>query len=110
MQKNAEDFYCENVFSGKVKVKIIKETPTLLAFYHNNPSWPLHIVIVPKKHIPTLCDIEDFELVGEIFKVAKEIIKEKGLAKTNFRIITNGGSFQDSKHLHFHLVSENKTK
>lgn len=99
------DFYCDFVFSGKVKVNEIKETDNVLAFYHTKPSWTTHIVIVPKKHIPTLLDLEDKELIEEIFDVAKQIIKKYNLGKTNFKIITNGGKFQDSKHLHFHLVS-----
>jgi diadenosine tetraphosphate (Ap4A) HIT family hydrolase len=44
-------------------------------------------------------------IIGDIFSLAKEIIAEKKLNSRNFRIITNGGSFQDSKHLHSHLVS-----
>ena len=47
----ANDFYCDNVFSGKVKVSIISETPELLAFKHTQPSYPYHVVIVPKQHI-----------------------------------------------------------
>lgn len=103
-----DDFYCDLVFSGKIKVKKVRETDRLLAFHHTRPSWSTHIVIVPKVHIAKLTDVEDMSLMNEIFTVAKEIIKEKNLDKTNFRIITNGGSFQDSKHLHFHLVSGEK--
>jgi len=44
-------------------------------------------------------------VIQEIFQVAQDIIKEKGFAESNYKIITNGGSFQDSQHLHFHLVS-----
>jgi histidine triad (HIT) family protein len=47
----------------------------------------------------------DLEIIREIFQVAKGIISDLDLAKANYKIITNGGSFQDSQHLHFHLVS-----
>jgi histidine triad (HIT) family protein len=107
---DTEDFYCDFVFSGKIKVEKVKETDRVLAFYHTSPSYEIHIVIVPKSHIAKLTDLEDLSLIEEIFTIAQEIIKEKGLDKTNFRIITNGGSFQDSKHLHFHLVSGEKIK
>ena len=100
-----EDYYCDFVFSGKIKVKKIRETPKLLAYHHTKPSWEKHIVIVPKEHVKTLMLLKDKDLIGEIFEMAREIIKEMSLDKTNFRIITNGGEFQDSKHLHFHLVS-----
>ena len=102
------DFYCDFVFSGKIKVNKVKETKTLLAFHHTKPSYDIHIVIVPKEHIPTLTDVKDLNLIKEVFEVAQEIIKESKFNQTNFRIITNGGSFQDSKHLHFHLVSGDK--
>lgn len=112
MKNNAvnetEDFYCDFVFSGKINVEKIKETKRVLAFNHTRPNYPIHIVIVPKTHIAKLSDLEDLSLIEEIFSIAQEIIREKGLDKTNFRIITNGGSFQDSKHLHFHLVSGDK--
>lgn len=102
-----DDFYCDNVFSGKVKVEKVKETENVLAFYHTKPSWTIHIVIVPKKHIESLLEA-DSQIVKEIFEVAQEIIKKKKLNETNYKIITNGGSFQDSQHLHFHLVSGKK--
>ncbi|MCL5091034.1 MAG: HIT domain-containing protein [Patescibacteria group bacterium] len=104
------DFYCDFVFSNKVQVKKVKETVNVLAFYHTNPSWTIHIVIVPKKHVASLMYLEDFDLIKEIFRIAKEIIQELKLDEANFKIITNGGSFQDSKHLHFHLVSGEKIK
>ena len=99
------DFYCDNVFSGKIQVNIVKETDSLLAFHHTQPAYPLHIVIVPKTHVAKLTDLSDLNLLKEIFSIAVEIINEYKLDETNFRIITNGGLFQDSKHLHFHLVS-----
>lgn len=98
------DFYCENVFSGKVNVEKVFESDNVLAFYHTKPSWTLHIVIVPKKHVANLMEA-DPDIIKEIFSVAKEIIREKKLHEMNYKIITNGGSFQDSQHLHFHLVS-----
>lgn len=102
------DFYCENVFSGKVNVEKVKETDNILAFYHTKPSWTLHIVIVPKEHIVNLVEASP-ELVKEIIVVAQDIIKTLKLDAKNYKLITNGGSFQDSQHLHFHLVSGNKT-
>lgn len=103
-----DDFYCDMVFSGRVKVEQAKETEKLLAFHHTRPSWSTHIVIVPKKHIAKLIDVDDMSLISEIFAMAKEIIFEMGLDDKNFRIVTNGGEFQDSKHLHFHLLSGKK--
>ncbi|OGD69664.1 hypothetical protein A3I18_00860 [Candidatus Campbellbacteria bacterium RIFCSPLOWO2_02_FULL_35_11] len=100
-----KDFYCDFVLNDKIKIEKIKETENVLAFYHTKPNWTLHIVIIPKKHITKLVDLENTDLIKEIFEVATDIIKEKGLFGSNYKIITNGGSFQESQHLHFHLVS-----
>jgi len=103
-----KDFYCDFVFSGKIMVRKVRETDNLLAFYHTKPSYKFHVVIVPKEHVVKLSDLKSMDLIKEIFEIAKNIIIEEGLNKTNYRIITNGGSFQDSKHLHFHLISGEK--
>lgn len=99
------DFYCDFVLNNKIPVKIVKETKKVLAFYHTKPSWTIHIIIIPKQHIVRFTELSDMSLIEEIFAIAQDIIREKGLAETNYKIITNGGSFQDSEHLHFHLVS-----
>jgi histidine triad (HIT) family protein len=103
MQPN--DFYCDFVLNNKIGVKKVRETENVLAFYHTNPNWTLHIVIIPKQHITRLADVKDMQIVKEIFEVAQDIIKEMNLSEINYKIITNGGSFQSSQHLHFHLVS-----
>ncbi|MEI6660337.1 MAG: HIT domain-containing protein [bacterium] len=110
LQEQTKDFYCDFVLNNKITVQKIKETERILAYYHTKPNWTIHIVIVPKKHIEKFIDLDDMSLVQEIFKVAKDIIKEKGLMHSNYKIITNGGSFQDSEHLHFHLVSGQVTR
>ncbi len=99
------DFYCENVLNGKVFVNIEYETENILAFRHTHPTWSFHIVVIPKKHIRDLLEIEDGEIIKEIFEVIALLIKKHNLQKTNFKIVSNGGSFQDSKHIHFHLLS-----
>lgn len=104
----ATDFYCNFVLNNKIEVKRIKETDNVLAFYHTKPSWTFHVVIISKQHITRLVDAENMDIVKEIFEIAKEIILENDLHKKNYKIITNGGSFQDSQHLHFHLVSGEK--
>jgi histidine triad (HIT) family protein len=105
LQEQTKDFYCDFVLNNKISVQKIKETERVLAYYHTKPNWTIHIVIIPKYHIEKFVDLDDITLIQEIFEVAQEIIKEKSLMDSNYKIITNGGSFQDSEHLHFHLVS-----
>ncbi|MBI4092368.1 MAG: HIT domain-containing protein [Candidatus Kerfeldbacteria bacterium] len=99
------DFYCDEVLSGRFPIKKVVETENCLAFNHTKPGWSVHIVIIPKTHIESLTDLQNLDLVKELFQIVTDIVKTKELFKTNYKIITNGGSFQESKHLHFHLVS-----
>jgi len=91
--------------NNKIKITKVKETNHILAFHHTRPSWTLHIVVVPKVHIPNLLELKEIDLIKEVFEVLREIIIELKLNETNYKIVTNGGTFQDSKHLHFHLLS-----
>jgi histidine triad (HIT) family protein len=100
-----EDFYCEEALSGRAPINKVIETGNVLAFHHTRPFWPVHIVVVPKRHINSLLTLEenDDELLIELFviikKIAAQVVAEKGAA----RILTNLGQYQDSKHLHFHI-------
>lgn len=108
---NASDFYCEQVLSKKTKVKIEYESETVLAFHHTKPSYKTHIVIIPKERIASLVDISDRHqpLIWEMITVAKELAQKLDLKQDGARLITNLGKFQDSPHLHFHLISGTKT-
>lgn len=58
MDRMTEDFYCDEVFSGKTKVNKVLETDNVLAYYHTKPFYPVHIVAVPKKYISSLITLE----------------------------------------------------
>ena len=102
-----EDFYCEEALSGRTPINKVRETDNVLAFHHTRPFWPVHIVVIPKRHISSLLTLEpgDNELLIELFDVIKliadKVVAEHGAA----RILTNLGKYQDSKHLHFHINS-----
>lgn len=105
--EKTEDFYCEQVLSGKTKVEKILETENVLAFYHTRPFWQIHIVIIPKRHISSLLTINEteteifLELFDVIKKVSTDVVEKHGAA----RVLTNLGKYQESKHLHFHINS-----
>jgi histidine triad (HIT) family protein len=91
-----------------VPVKRLRETETLLAFHHPQPSYPLHILLVPKHPYPTLLDVppDATDLLRDLIEVVQDLVREFGLESSGYRLITNGGVYQDVQHLHFHLVSE----
>ncbi len=100
-----EDFYCQNVLSGKIAVDVVYETANVLAYRHTRPFWETHIVVIPKRHISSLLTLEpaDNDLLIELFDVirtvAANVVGQNGAA----RVLTNLGKYQDSKHLHFHI-------
>lgn len=100
------DFYCEQVLSGKTEVNKVYETENVLAYYHTRPAYEVHIVVIPKKHISSLITITEeentllLELLSVVKKVASEVVEKHGAC----RVITNLGQYQDSKHLHWHVV------
>lgn len=99
-----EDFYCDEVFSGKTPVEKVIETDRVLAYHHTRPFWPVHIVVVPKQHEDSLLSVENdllIELMDVAKKVAATVLEEHGAV----RVLTNIGKYQDSKHLHFHVLS-----
>jgi histidine triad (HIT) family protein len=102
-----EDFYCEEVLSGKTKVSIVRETDNVLAYHHTRPFWPTHIVVIPKRHISSLLTLEDqdgpllLELIAVVREVAAGVVASEGAC----RVLTNLGRYQDSKHLHWHVSS-----
>ena len=103
----ADDFYCEQVLSGKTPVEKVRETDNVLAFHHTRPFWETHIVVIPKKHISSLLTVEesDENLMLEIMEVIKSVSADVMAEKGAVRVLTNLGRYQDSKHLHFHINS-----
>jgi histidine triad (HIT) family protein len=101
----SEDFYCDEVLSGKTAVEKVLETDRVLACHHTRPFWPVHIVVIPKTHVGSLLTIEDdallIELLNAVKFVAADVVEKHGAA----RVLTNLGRYQDSKHLHFHVLS-----
>lgn len=102
-----EDFYCDEALSGLTPINKVLETENVLAFHHTRPFWPVHIVVIPKRHVSSLLTLEsnDNALLIELFDVIKQIaakvVEDHGAA----RVLTNLGKYQDSKHLHFHINS-----
>ena len=108
----SDDFYCENVLNGKIKVSVVRETDNILAYHHTRPFWETHIVVIPKRHISSLLTLEKsdeilfLEFFDVIRQVAADVVANKGAA----RVLSNLGAYQDSKHLHFHVYSGERTE
>lgn len=102
-----ECIFCKMV-SGEIQPDVVLETDDILAFRDLNPQAPTHILIIPKKHISTINDIDesDAEVMGRLYLVAKEIAAGEGLSEPGYRTVINcnadGG--QAVYHIHLHLL------
>jgi len=110
MNYDGDDIYCDVIVPKKVPLVIVEETDYVLAYHHTKPSWPVHIVVTPKRHVDSFVELSDTDirtqrdLLDVIAKVASHVRAENGAC----RILTNLGDYQDSKHLHFHIYHGKK--
>ena len=94
--------------SFALPVQRLRETPALLAFPHPHPAYPLHILLVPRRAIASLAEldpVQDAAFLADLFAVVQSLVAEHNLEQTGYRLIVNGGEYQDFPYLHFHLVS-----
>jgi histidine triad (HIT) family protein len=94
--------------SGVLPVRRCYETRRIIAFDHPCPSYPVHVLIVPKTAIRRFEDLgqADLPVVADVVATAQRLVGELRLGECGYRLIVNGGRYQDVKQLHFHLVSE----
>ena len=89
-----------------IPVKRLRETETLLAFYHLKPAYPFHVLLVPKKSIASLKEFDptDTTFLTDLYSTVQNLVDEFQLPA--YRLIVNGGEVQDFPQLHFHLISD----
>jgi histidine triad (HIT) family protein len=89
-------------FSFGLPMKRLRDTDTLMAFFHPRPSHKLHILIVPKLKYKTILDVPSGEnaFASDLFEIVKSLIMEFNLEKGAYRLILNGGDYQEVGHLH----------
>ncbi len=104
----AEKTIFKKIIDGEIPADIVHDDELCLAFKDVAPQAPTHLLVIPKKEIPSLAALtaEDQALVGHILLVIKRLADELGLAAGGYRVVTNCGSDggQTVNHLHFHLL------
>jgi histidine triad (HIT) family protein len=90
-------------------IQRLRETEHIIAFHHPEPTYPLHILIIPKQPIKQFMDLSssDNGLIMEMIQVVQTLVEELNLDHEGYRLIVNGGKYQSLPRLHFHLVSGN---
>jgi len=99
--------FCK-ILNGDIPADVIYEADSAIAFRDINPQAPTHVLIIPRKHISTINDLDadDRETVGELFLAAKEIASREGLSEPGYRVVMNcnEGAGQSVFHIHLHLL------
>lgn len=102
-----ECLFCKMV-SGQIKPNTVYEDNNVLAFKDINPQAPVHILVIPKRHIATLNDLDQdtAQLVSKLYLTAAQIAKESAIAETGYRTVMNcnADAGQSVFHLHLHLL------
>ena len=95
--------------SFAIPVQRLRETETLMAFHHPRPVYAVHILLVPKRPLSGLADLTaaDADFMTDLFAAVQSLVSVFQLEEPGYRLIVNGGRYQDIPHLHFHLVSGN---
>ncbi|MBF0255711.1 MAG: histidine triad nucleotide-binding protein [Gammaproteobacteria bacterium] len=99
--------FCK-IVAGDIPAKRVYEDELVLGFRDINPQAPTHVLLIPKRHIATLNDLQvtDAELIGRLYLAAKQVAEDEGIAEAGYRTLFNcnraGG--QEVYHLHLHLL------
>ena len=95
------------IANHEIPSTIVYEDDKIIAFKDLDPQGPVHVLVIPKKHIACLDDVkpEDHELMGHIMCKIGEIAKSQGL-ENGYRVVSNNGddAFQTVKHIHVHII------
>ena len=107
-EKMEDCLFCK-IIKGEIPCNKVYEDEEILAFYDIHPAAPIHILVIPKKHIASLAHLgkEDEAIVGKIYSVINQIAEEKDFKKDGYRVIVNCGKNggQEVMHLHFHVLA-----
>jgi histidine triad (HIT) family protein len=88
-----------------IPLRRVYETREVVAFHHPRPSWPTHVLVVPKRAVASLLALDDLAVVEAIVAAAGAAASRLGLADTPCTLLVNGGAWQDVGQMHFHLIA-----
>jgi histidine triad (HIT) family protein len=99
--------FCQ-IVTGKIPSDIVYQDEKVVAFRDINPQAPVHLLVIPKKHITYLADLTEKEtpLLGHIVGIANKLAKSEGISETGYRLVINSGKQggQLVPHLHLHVL------
>jgi histidine triad (HIT) family protein len=99
------DWYCEDVLSGKIEVQKVWEDERVLAFHHPTPQSQIHVVVIPKEHVPSILDASALngELLTSMLTAIQETARTLGLDQAGFYVRANAAAPGVTPHMHWHV-------
>jgi histidine triad (HIT) family protein len=104
---NSDCLFCR-IAAGDIPADILRSEPEAVAFRDNNPQAPTHVLIIPRKHIPSVTELTDADapVLATLFTMARDLAREEGLTEGGYRMVVNAGrdAGQSVFHVHLHLL------
>jgi histidine triad (HIT) family protein len=102
----AEDCLFCRIVRGEIPAKLVAQTDTAVAFRDIDPKAPVHVLVIPRKHVASLSEASDPAMIGELAMFAAAIAAREGIAESGYRTVinTNGDAGQTVPHLHLLLL------
>lgn len=99
--------FCK-IANGEIKASIVYQDETAVAFPDINPKAPVHLLIIPRKHIERISDLtgDEEKLIGHLITIASKLAQQQGISKSGYRLVINCGPHggQVVPHVHIHLL------
>jgi histidine triad (HIT) family protein len=97
--------FCK-IGAGQIPSRMVWQDDELFAFDDLNPQAPVHVLVIPKRHVAAINDVEDQALLGRLLSAAKLVAQKKGVDESGYRVVANTGRHggQTVFHLHFHVL------
>lgn len=94
------------IVSGEIPATLIAETPEAVAFRDIAPKAPVHVLVIPRRHVASLATADDSAELGAVLSLAARVAREAGVSESGYRVVTNVGEHggQSVGHLHFHVL------
>jgi len=102
----ADDCLFCRIVRKEIPAKLVAEDEHCVAFRDINPQAPVHVLVIPREHVPSLNQAKDAEMIGRLSLMAADIARSEGVAESGYRTVinTNAGAGQTVFHVHLHLL------
>jgi histidine triad (HIT) family protein len=108
MTGRAMDCIFCRIVAGQIPARVVHEDEDTLAFHDTDPRAPVHVLVIPRRHIPSVNDVSDADagVMGALFAAARLVAESQGVAEGGYRLVVNTGADagQSVHHIHMHVL------